>query len=1009
MRCFMKSRGVNIAAINASWGGYGYDQLLKDVIEAAGDAGILFVAAAGNEGNNNDLTPLYPCSYDLPNIICVGATDRNDQKPDWSNSGFGTVDIGTPGVDILSTLPGRGYLPQAGDIFLDDMESGPDNWTTGGTNDTWATTEEESHSPTHSWSDNPNANYPNNTDSRLAVKNDIDLSSHQDENVVLGFWTKYEAESGYDYLSIELSDDGGAAWKEVGRITGSNSNFELITAPVTREFRTASFRFRFHLLTNGNATKNGFYIDDEGIGIGEASNTYAEGSGTSMASPHVTGAVALMVAEYSTENICHQLGRIFAGVNVKDQFQDLWWSSGRLNLYNSITGTHDPVVTSVSPADGMTPGTQFTITGCSFGDSLGQALFTTGTTETQATVVSWSDTSITASVPAGTGKYVRVARDDGRRSNPEKVSSWYMTHALNTAGSDAAAVAYNGRIYVFGGFSGNTYTNTAEVYDPVTDTWTDIAPMTIARASLSAAEAGGKIYVIGGHNNNASSFLDTVEAYDPGTNTWETKAPLPKLIIWMKAVSLNGKIYVTGGYDGSNALNTLYEYDPTSDTWTQKASMNQARLEHGTVALGGKIYVFGGGDDPGYLNSAEVYDSTTGNWNTISNMPLALARMGAATGGQKVYMAGGTNSYWWWGYLPIYMEYEPATDSYFYEERNIKELITSKSTAPLVFVLEENALFSVAGLGSGATSLDEVERMDLVIHTLTISPVLAHGTVKVPQDGSQINCGSSGTDCTTDYADGTDVTLYAEADAGYALSNWQGDCSSCRGISCTITMDADRTCSATFVLDSDGDGVGNVTEDNAPNSGDGNGDGTLDKDQPVVTSLPSAAGQGYVTVVVSSCSQNSNVQTYTEDPDDPGYTYPFGLVGFELPNCGIATVRVYFHGATSLNGYIYRKYGPTTPGDDATTAWYTLPGVTYGTATIGGQTVAYAEFTLTDGQLGDDTGADSTIVDQGGPGQPVQGAAPTSSVPTMNQWGMVIFGLLLAMAALLRLRGKEHL
>ena len=92
-----------------SWGGGGFSQALSDAINAANQAGILFVAAAGNAANNNDVNPFYPCNYNLPNIICVAATDQNDNLASFSNFGAKTVHLGAPGVNILSTLPGASY------------------------------------------------------------------------------------------------------------------------------------------------------------------------------------------------------------------------------------------------------------------------------------------------------------------------------------------------------------------------------------------------------------------------------------------------------------------------------------------------------------------------------------------------------------------------------------------------------------------------------------------------------------------------------------------------------------------------------------------------------------------------------------------------------------------------------------------------------------------------------------------------------------------------------------
>ena len=91
---------------NNSWGGYGRSQALFDAIDAARQQGHLFVAAAGNDSNDNDTIPAYPASFDLDNIISVAALDRLDQMAVFSNYGRTTVDIGAPGVEIFSTWMG---------------------------------------------------------------------------------------------------------------------------------------------------------------------------------------------------------------------------------------------------------------------------------------------------------------------------------------------------------------------------------------------------------------------------------------------------------------------------------------------------------------------------------------------------------------------------------------------------------------------------------------------------------------------------------------------------------------------------------------------------------------------------------------------------------------------------------------------------------------------------------------------------------------------------------------
>ena len=82
-----------------------FSEALRDAIEANRQAGILFIAAAGNNWSNNDLYPQYPCNYYLPNIISVASTDHFDNLSWFSNYGSRTVHIGAPGSNILSTLP----------------------------------------------------------------------------------------------------------------------------------------------------------------------------------------------------------------------------------------------------------------------------------------------------------------------------------------------------------------------------------------------------------------------------------------------------------------------------------------------------------------------------------------------------------------------------------------------------------------------------------------------------------------------------------------------------------------------------------------------------------------------------------------------------------------------------------------------------------------------------------------------------------------------------------------
>jgi subtilisin family serine protease/Ca2+-binding RTX toxin-like protein len=127
---YATAKGVKIT--NNSWGGGNFSQALYDAINAAGQLGALFIAAAGNDANDNDANPSYPASYNLANIVSVAATNRNDQlvtlanTGGWWGSSYGltSVDLGAPGSDIYSTTPGNTYSTYSGTSMATPHVSG---------------------------------------------------------------------------------------------------------------------------------------------------------------------------------------------------------------------------------------------------------------------------------------------------------------------------------------------------------------------------------------------------------------------------------------------------------------------------------------------------------------------------------------------------------------------------------------------------------------------------------------------------------------------------------------------------------------------------------------------------------------------------------------------------------------------------------------------------------------------------------------------------------------------
>ena len=99
----MAYAGGQARVVNVSLGGPGRGEAYADAIRQ--NPSSLFVVAAGNDGNDNDETPQYPCNVSLPNVLCVAAIDASGDLASFSNYGEKSVDIAAPGVNILSTVP----------------------------------------------------------------------------------------------------------------------------------------------------------------------------------------------------------------------------------------------------------------------------------------------------------------------------------------------------------------------------------------------------------------------------------------------------------------------------------------------------------------------------------------------------------------------------------------------------------------------------------------------------------------------------------------------------------------------------------------------------------------------------------------------------------------------------------------------------------------------------------------------------------------------------------------
>ncbi|XP_069985042.1 kelch-like protein 5 isoform X2 [Penaeus vannamei] len=158
---------------------------------------------------------------------------------------------------------------------------------------------------------------------------------------------------------------------------------------------------------------------------------------------------------------------------------------------------------------------------------------------------------------------------------------WSYVAPMSTARSTVGVAVLNGRLYAVGGRDGSSCLRTVECYDPHTNKWTPCAPMARRRGGVGVGVVNGFLYAVGGHDapasNPCASRFDCVERYDPATDTWTQVACL-SLGCDSAGVSLLGdRLFCVGGYDGQTYLNLVHAYDPQTNEWTQMAPLPTGR------------------------------------------------------------------------------------------------------------------------------------------------------------------------------------------------------------------------------------------------------------------------------------------------------------------------------------------------------------------------------------------------------------------------------------------------
>jgi subtilisin family serine protease len=340
---YARNNGARI--INASYGGSGFSYAEAEEISNLNAAGILLVTAAGNEAVDNDTVPSYPACYDLPNIISVAATDEGDALAWFSNYGPDSVHIAAPGTNIYSTIPGRESILSES---FDDGSIG--DWTV---NSPWGLLSGGFGGTGYSICDSPGGSYSNNVNVSARPAGSINLSGRT--GTMLTFKLRGASLIG-DSLYVETSENAvswvirpvlvaDAAHNETvfeNGISGTTDNWVYGTADFGSldGKDTAYFRFRFR--TNSTGVSDGFCIDDVGLSVAAVQDAYQFAHGTSMSTPHVTGAAALVQAQ--TPSLAHLevKARLLNCLDRVENLSGKVMTRGRINACNSLRNLPAP-------------------------------------------------------------------------------------------------------------------------------------------------------------------------------------------------------------------------------------------------------------------------------------------------------------------------------------------------------------------------------------------------------------------------------------------------------------------------------------------------------------------------------------------------------------------------------------------------------------------------------------------------------------------------------------------
>lgn len=683
--------GVNVVTINNSWGGYYSSSIYGLVADALYEKGALSIKAAGNSSVDHDGTNTDD-SASKTNIV-VNASTKEGTLADFSDYGAASTDIVAPGENILSTVPefaGSADLSNNDNVVFNGSTAYIDRFD-GDSNglgfkasvqsnglDEPATLSEEDGSLT--WNMHLS---PVGSSSSLELSQEAGPIPREVSEKACGiaFQVESSCPQTTDGFSLQLTAKGlDGNWIDLGTLgVMSGNNLALVTS-VSQENKEKIDWDNFALCFKRSATENtdGFdlTIKIKAIALISSVDPYGFMSGTSMATPVVSGAVALLSQAYPDESVGKISARIIGGAEHIDTLEGLSRSDGRLDL-NKALNDPNPVVTDFSQDEADPSKAQ--VTGFFFGNN--PVVDIDGMSAQVNNVTDNEDGSQTLSVTLPDSlsegeQYVKVVSDSGKGnwgrllttiSPVNGVESAYFeelsfpddptqlegcpegmtVEKIDDIAMPSQITSLEGKLYVTT-LQYQLYSSEENkgypcifVYDLQTGTWRiddkTSSAMELSNSTISIAADGSCLYGL---------TADAFWTYDPSKGTVEKTdlqsslfdvfgIPQDSVIYWLSAKAYDGELLVSGASYGGGAV----QRDATSSETAvvniesgsvekgatlQEAGISTTLMRAGDVLIASPGASLDSNSIPSKSTGLQLYDPKTGSWNRASALPFDI-------------------------------------------------------------------------------------------------------------------------------------------------------------------------------------------------------------------------------------------------------------------------------------------------------------------------------------------------------------------------------------------------